>query len=161
MSAKGLRSPRLQCALTLALPRLSAASNRPSPRPHQQESHQDRQGRPGPRCPRSPRCLSIGRAAPFGQALRRLGVTDKKTRSPPKASKDGRRAFCARIKAHEAASRAIVSIDESGFANDMPRPHGYAAKGKRCPGSHAWEARSRSNVIEALLAGVLPAVRFQ
>ncbi len=88
----------------------------------------DRQGRPGPGCTRPPRCLSIGRAARFGisqrgigQALRRLGVTYKKTLSSPKASKDGRRFFRARIKAHEAEGWPIVSIDESGFANDMPR----------------------------------------
>ncbi len=74
----------------------------------------------------------------IGEALHRLGVTYKKTLSPPKASKDGRRAFRARIKAHEAASRAIVSINESGFANDIPYTHGYAAKGKRCFGRHAW-----------------------
>ncbi len=67
----------------------------------------------------TPRYLSIGRAACFGvsqrgigQALRRLGATYKQT-SSPKASKDGRRAFRARIKAHQAEGRAIFYSDEA------------------------------------------------
>ncbi|MDQ5883802.1 MAG: hypothetical protein QG556_139, partial [Pseudomonadota bacterium] len=34
--------------------------------------------------------------------------------------------------------RPLVFIDESGFAHDMPRLHGYAAKGSRCFGTHDW-----------------------
>ena len=34
---------------------------------------------------------------------------------------------------------------------DMPRTHGYTAKGKRCFGTHDWQARGRINVIGALL----------
>ena len=37
----------------------------------------------------------------------------------------------------------------------MPRTHGYAVKGRRCFGTHAWGERGRTNVIGALLAGVL------
>lgn len=37
----------------------------------------------------------------------------------------------------------------------MPRTHGYAAKGERCWGTHDWHARGRTNVIGALLGGVL------
>ena len=32
----------------------------------------------------------------------------------------------------------------------MPRTHGYAPIGKRCEGSHDWQARGRTNVIGAL-----------
>ena len=32
----------------------------------------------------------------------------------------------------------------------MPRPYGYAQKGKRCFGKHDWQARGRINVIGAL-----------
>ena len=37
----------------------------------------------------------------------------------------------------------------------MPRPHGYAPRGKRCVGIHDWQAKGRINVIGALLAGTL------
>lgn len=40
-------------------------------------------------------------------------------------------------------------LDESGFAHDMPRSYGYAAKGKRCEGMHDWQAKGRINVIGA------------
>jgi transposase len=40
-------------------------------------------------------------------------------------------------------------LDESGFAVDMPRMHGYAQVGKRCYGSCNWHARGRINVIGA------------
>lgn len=46
-------------------------------------------------------------------------------------------------------------MDESGFAHDMPRTHGYAPKGQRCYGKHDWGAKGRTNIIGALLAGVL------
>jgi transposase len=48
-----------------------------------------------------------------------------------------------------------VFIDESGFAHDMPRTRGYASKGQRCFGTHDWGAKGRTNVIGALLSGVL------
>ncbi|MCP3970745.1 MAG: transposase [Rhodobacteraceae bacterium] len=37
----------------------------------------------------------------------------------------------------------------------MPRTHGYAPRGQRCPGQHDWNAKGRVNVIGALLAGAL------
>jgi len=46
-------------------------------------------------------------------------------------------------------------LDESGFAHDMPRTHGYARKGQRCFGGHDWGAKGRINVIGALLGSVL------
>ncbi len=46
-------------------------------------------------------------------------------------------------------------IDESGFAHDIPRTHGYATKGNRCFGTHDWGAKGRTNVIGALLFGAL------
>ena len=45
---------------------------------------------------------------------------------------------------------SIAYIDESGFAYDMPRTHGYSARGKRCFGTHNWNAKGRKNVIAAL-----------
>ncbi len=37
----------------------------------------------------------------------------------------------------------------------MPRTRGYAPKGQRCFGTHNWQAKGRTNVIGALLAGKL------
>ena len=76
----------------------------------------------------------------------------------PKGNADARRVFCEKITQYEEDGRSIVYIDESGFAHDMPRTHGYAPKGERCHGSHDWQARGRINVIGALLAGVLLSV---
>ena len=49
----------------------------------------------------------------------------------------------------------VIFIDESGFAHDMSRTHGCTLKGIRCFGSHDWGAKCRTNVIGALLCGVL------
>lgn len=46
-------------------------------------------------------------------------------------------------------------IDESGFAHDMPRTHGYSKKGKRCYGTHDWGAKGRTNAIGALIGQTL------
>jgi transposase len=40
----------------------------------------------------------------------------------------------------------------------MPRTHGYAPRGTRCPGRHDWHAKGRVNAIGALLAGALISV---
>ena len=61
------------------------------------------------------------------------------------------RTFRETIKAYQAQHRVIVYIDESGFAHDMPRTHGYAAIGKRCHGVCDWHAGGRVNVIGALI----------
>ena len=46
-------------------------------------------------------------------------------------------------------------IDESGFAHDMPRTHGYAPVGQRCHGVQDWHARGRTNAIGALIGKAL------
>jgi DDE superfamily endonuclease len=53
------------------------------------------------------------------------------------------------------AGKNLIFIDESGFAHDMPRTHGYALKGRRCYGTHNWGSKGRTNVIGALLKGAL------
>ena len=63
--------------------------------------------------------------------------------------------FCQKIAEHKANRRKIVFLDESGFAHDMPRTHGYAPKGARCFGVHDWGAKGRTNVIGALLGSAL------
>ena len=47
--------------------------------------------------------------------------------------------------------RSIVYIDESGFAVDSPRTHGYSTRGSRCYGKYDWNARERINAIGALI----------
>ena len=56
---------------------------------------------------------------------------------------------------YEHQGRPIVYIDESGFAHDMPRTHGYAAIGERCYGVCDWHARGRTNAIGALIGKAL------
>src|SRR5689334_630724 len=73
----------------------------------------------------------------------------------PKADPERRSAFCQIIQRYQDEGRPLLSIDESGFAVDMPRTHGYAPRGKRCYGKHDWGAKGRINVIGALLGGVL------
>ena len=57
-------------------------------------------------------------------------------------------------------NKTIVYLDESGFAHDMPRTHGYALKGQRCYAKHDWGAKGRTNVIGALIDKALLTVSF-
>ncbi len=59
--------------------------------------------------------------------------------------------FQKRILAHELAGKPVVYVDESGFAHDQPRTHGWSVRGQRCYGTHDWQARGRINVAGALL----------
>ena len=79
----------------------------------------------------------------------------KKALEHPRADAEKRRAFQKKIEEHKKDGKPIVYIDESGFAHDMPRTHEYAVKGKRCFGTHDWQARGRINVIGALLGTAL------
>ncbi len=36
-------------------------------------------------------------------------------------------------------------VDESGFAHDMPRTHGYSTKGERCCEIKDWHAKGTGN----------------
>jgi len=76
----------------------------------------------------------------------------------PRADAAAQQYFREKIERYERDGRPIVYIDESGFAHDMPRTHGYAPKGQRCIGPHDWHAKGRVNVIGALLAGALVSV---
>ena len=51
-------------------------------------------------------------------------------------------------------------LDESGFAVDAPRTHGYALQGMRCYGEHNWHEKGRLNAIGAILAFRLIAVNL-
>ena len=88
-------------------------------------------------------------------ALRRMNITYKKTLQHPKADNVARHVFRQRIETYQAEGRTIVYVDESGFAHDMPRRHGYAAVGQRCYGLCDWHAKGRTNVIGALIGKLL------
>ncbi|PHM25410.1 transposase [Xenorhabdus budapestensis] len=62
-----------------------------------------------------------------------------------------REVFIERINGYEQAGKQIVYLDESGFAQSMPRLHGYSKKGLRCFGTHDWHAKDRLNVIGAII----------
>ena len=53
----------------------------------------------------------------------------------PKADEEERRSFLEKIERYEKDGRPILYIDESGFAVDQPRPHGYAPRGERMIGT--------------------------
>lgn len=84
----------------------------------------------------------------------------KKTLYHPKADEVLRAEFQEEIKQYTEANRVIVYLDESGFAHDMPRTHGYSRKGERCYGEQDWHARGRVNVIGAVQDHKLFAVRL-
>ena len=69
----------------------------------------------------------------------------------PKAKEEARIDFQERIKGYENEGKTIVYLDESGFAQDRPRTHGYSTQGKRCYGIHGWNAKGRINAIGAII----------
>ena len=70
-------------------------------------------------------------------------------------NENARRIFQDKLKAYQADNKPIVYLDESGFAHDMPRTHGYAPIGEPCVGQHDWHAKGRTHVMGALLASCL------
>ena len=79
------------------------------------------------------------------------GSAVKKTLHHPKAETGARQRFQDTIEAYQNADRALVYLDESGFAQSMPRTYGYALSGQRCLGVDDWQDKIRVNVIGALL----------
>lgn len=75
----------------------------------------------------------------------------KKTLIHPKADELLRKEFQEKIKTHTEERRSIVYLDESGFALDMPRTHGYSTRGERCYGKKDWHAKGRVNAIGATI----------
>ena len=91
----------------------------------------------------------------FGEPWKGCGWVTKKTHNHPKTNEQERTNFQSRIKACQSVGKPIIYIDESGFAHDMPRTHGYASKRDRCYGKQDWGAKGRTNVIGALLGKTL------
>lgn len=55
-----------------------------------------------------------------------------------------------KIKRYQQEGKQLFYLDESGFAKDMPRTHGYCFCGMRCYGKQDWHAKGRINVIGAI-----------
>ena len=75
----------------------------------------------------------------------------KKTYFHPKADEILRKEFQEKIERYQKENRIIVYLDESGFAQDMPREYGYSEKGKRCYDEKDWHAKGRVNAIGAII----------
>ena len=84
-----------------------------------------------------------------------MGLLIKKTLQHPKANEEDRLLFQQKIRNYQENNRTIIYIDESGFAEHMPRTHGYYYKGRRCYGKHDWHAKGRKNAIGAQIGKVL------
>ena len=65
--------------------------------------------------------------------------------------------FQKKIEQYKSEGCILSYIDESGFAVDMPRTHGYGKVGDRCYVTHNWSVRGRENVIGALANNSLTA----
>ena len=63
--------------------------------------------------------------------------------------------FKNRIAKYKEEGCFIVYIDESGFAHDIPRTHGYSTVGDRCYATQDWNAKGRANVISGLFGDSL------
>ena len=79
----------------------------------------------------------------------------KKSLKHPKRDEKKRMIFCHKIHQYMIEGRNIVYLDESGFAKEAVRSHGYLLKGHRCFGQHNWNEKGRVNAIGALLEKVL------
>jgi len=75
----------------------------------------------------------------------------KKTKVHPKADPKAQEVFVKKIQQYTALGYRIVYVDESGFADNMPRLWGYSKKGERCYDTIDWHERSRTNIIGAII----------
>ena len=84
-------------------------------------------------------------------ALKSLGIRQKKTLEYSKACLIKRAAYQSRPNIFIQQGYPIVYMDESGFGAKTIRPYGYAPIGKPCIDSYNWQAKKCTNVIGALL----------
>ena len=79
----------------------------------------------------------------------------KKTLNHPRTSYIDRITFICTLTRYRLQGLPIVYLDESGFAVDSLRTHGYSLKGERCYAEKDWHARGRVNAIGAIIGFVL------
>nr|WP_307843725.1 IS630 transposase-related protein [Psychrobacter sp. CMS30] len=82
-------------------------------------------------------------------ALKRLGISQKKTLEHPKACLIKRASYQSKLDSFTQQGYPIVYMDESGFEAETIRPYGYSPIGKPCIDSFNWQAKS------ALMSSVL------
>ena len=75
----------------------------------------------------------------------------KKTLSHPRVNVFDRFSFVCTIARYKLQGYHILYLDESGFAVDQPRTHGYSPIGERCHAKKDWHARGRINAIGAII----------
>ena len=85
----------------------------------------------------------------ISKALKRIGISKKKTLEHPKACPVKRATYLAKLSHYIAQGFAITYIDESGFESETMLPCGYAPIDSPCIGSYNWQAKDRTNVIGA------------
>ena len=93
-------------------------------------------------------------------ALKRLGISQKKTLEHPKACPIKRAAYQNKLEHFKQQGYPIVYMDESGFEAETIRSHGYAPIGKPCIDSYNWQGKKRTNVIGALYDKTLFALDY-
>ncbi len=50
-------------------------------------------------------------------------------------------------RSYKSEGRPLIYIDEAGFANHMPRKHGYSVRGEGCYGVLNWKPKKTTNAI--------------
>ncbi|MDN5809401.1 IS630 transposase-related protein [Psychrobacter sp. FME5] len=93
-------------------------------------------------------------------ALKRLGISQKKTLEHPKSCPIKRAEYQSKLDRFMKQGYPIIYMDESGFEADTIRPYGYALIGKPCIDRYNWQAKKRTNVIGALYKKMLFALDY-
>ena len=75
----------------------------------------------------------------------------KKTLVHPKANEEKHIIFQKKVEEYKKEKISLAYINESEFANDMPRTHTYTERGSRYFGIHDWHAKGCKNVITLCL----------
>ncbi len=68
----------------------------------------------------------------------------------PKVDDEARRLSKKKISVYKLMRLPLIYMDESGFAENMPRMFGYASAGMRCVGKYDVMSKRRTHVIGAL-----------
>lgn len=105
------------------------------------------------------RSLNCSKTGVFN-ALKRLGISQKKSLEHPKVCLIKRATFQNKLDNFKRQGHPIVYMAESGFESETIRPYGYAPIGTPCIDSYNWQAKKRTNVIGALSEKILFALDY-
>ena len=93
-------------------------------------------------------------------ALKRLGISQKKTLEHPKTCPIKRAIYQNKLDSFTQQGFPIIFMDKSGFEAVTIRPYGYAPIGKTCIDRYNWQARKRTNIIGTLYEKMLFALDY-